>query len=165
LNNTCSIEINNPQKVVKSNVAIASAITSYARIHMIILKIYLHSLGINIYYSDTDSLFTDKPIPSHLIGKDLGLLKDEMNGMIIKEAYFLGIKQYGYWFNNDNNIKIEKSIFSGVKRNSLKFSEIIDLFNNKTITKNTNVRFFRSLINLSIKIKPIKLNKKNLIKI
>jgi hypothetical protein len=96
LNNTCLIKINNIQKSIKTNVAIASAITSYARIHMINLKIYLLNLGIKIYYSDTDSLFTDKPIPSHLIGKDLGLLKDEMNGLIIKEAYFLGIKQYGY---------------------------------------------------------------------
>ena len=59
LNNTCSIEINNLQKIIKSNVAIASAITSYARIQMINLKIYLKNLGINIYYSDTDSLFTN----------------------------------------------------------------------------------------------------------
>ena len=28
--------------------------------------------------------------------KDVGLLKDEMNGIVIKEAYFLCIKQYGY---------------------------------------------------------------------
>jgi hypothetical protein len=131
---------------------------------MINLKILLNSLGINIYYSDTDSLFTDKPIPPHLIGKDLGLLKDELNGLVINKAFFLGIKQYGYWYNNDNNTKIEKSVFSGVKRDSLKLSEIIDLFNNKTITKNNNVRFFRSLTNLSIKIKPIKINiKKNVI--
>ena len=125
---------------------------------MINLKFYLKNLGINIYYSDTDSLFTNKPIPSHLIGKELGLLKDEMNGLTIKEAYFIGIIQYGYWYLDSKKNKIEKSIFAGVKRDSLSFLEIIDLFNNKTIIKNINVRFFRYLDNLSIKIKPIKIN-------
>jgi hypothetical protein len=45
-----------------------------------------------------------------------------------------------------------------VKRDSLSFQEIIDLFNGKTITTKINVRFFRSLNNLSIKIKPVKIN-------
>jgi len=92
---------------VKSNVAIAASITSYARIHMIKLKTLCQHNGINIYYSDTDSIFTDKPLPDNLIGNNLGLMKDELNGSIIKEAYFLGIKQYGYWYTDTNNNKIE----------------------------------------------------------
>nr|YP_010130263.1 DNA polymerase [Clavaria fumosa]QPZ51165.1 DNA polymerase [Clavaria fumosa] len=165
LNNTCEIEIKTSHNNIKSNVAIARAITAYARIHMINLKFLLNSLGINIYYSDTDSLFTDKPIPQHLIGKDLGLLKEELNGLIINKSLFLGIKQYGYLYFDNNNNKIEKSVFAGVKRDSLSLSEIIDLFNGKSIIKIINTRFYIYLNNLSIKIKPMKLTIiKNLIK-
>jgi hypothetical protein len=49
------------------------------------------------------------------VGKDLGQLKDELNGGIIKKAYFLGIKKYGYIDDKDNI----HSVFSGVERNSL----------------------------------------------
>jgi hypothetical protein len=100
---------------VKSNVAIASAVTSYARIEMMELKMLLIKLGIKLYYTDTDSIFTDKEIPNYLIGKELGQLKDELNGKVIKKGYFLGIKKYGY-VDSDNNIH---SIFSGVERNCL----------------------------------------------
>jgi hypothetical protein len=58
---------------VRSNVAIAAAITSYARIHMMDLK-----LNYDVCYSDTDSIFTTHPLPDHLIGPDLGQLKDEL---------------------------------------------------------------------------------------
>jgi hypothetical protein len=64
---------------VKSNVAIAAAVTGYARIHMIKIKVLCSELGIKILYSDTDSLITNKPLPSNLIGKNLGELKDESN--------------------------------------------------------------------------------------
>jgi hypothetical protein len=63
---------------------------------MIKIKVLCIELGIKIYYSDTDSIFTDKPLPDYLIGNDLGLLKDELNGLVIKQGYFLGIKNYGY---------------------------------------------------------------------
>ena len=102
-------------RIVKSHVGIASAVTSYARIEMMELKMLLVKLGIKLYYTDTDSIFTDKEIPDSLIGKDLGQLKDELNGKFIKKAYFLGVKKYGY-VDSDNNIH---SVFSGVERNSL----------------------------------------------
>jgi hypothetical protein len=100
---------------VKSPVGIAAAVTSYARIEMIELKMLLIKLGIKLYYTDTDSIFVDKELPEYLIGKDLGQLKDELNGGVIKKAYFLGIKKYGYINNNDEI----HSTFSGIERNSL----------------------------------------------
>jgi hypothetical protein len=109
------IELLSNFKKVKSNVAIAAAVTSYARIEMMKLKIMLIKLGIKLYYTDTDSFFTDKELPSYLIGKELGQLKDELGGGVIKKAYFLGIKKYGYI---DNKDKIH-STFSGIERNSL----------------------------------------------
>lgn len=94
---------------VLSNVAIASAVTSYARIIMMPVK--------NEFccYTDTDSVITTVPLPSHLMGDDLGLFKDELNGDIISKGVFLGIKQYGYVIDGK-----EKSVFAGVPRNSIK---------------------------------------------
>jgi len=100
-------------------------------------------LNYDVYYTDTDSIFTKTKINPDLIGKELGLMKDELNGLTIKEAYFLGVKQYGYWYHDSNNIKIEKSVFAGIKRDSLSFYEIIHLFNGKNITKFINIRFFK----------------------
>jgi len=81
----------------RANVAIAAAITSYARIHMMELK-----LNYDVCYSDTDSVFTTHPLPSHLIGPELGQLKDELGGATIDKAYFLGLN------NMDTRIKTHK---------------------------------------------------------
>ena len=81
--------LKNGQTLVKSNVSIASAITSYARIKMMQYKVIN---DINIYYTDTDSIFVDKQLPINLIGKELGLMKDELDGGIIAQAYLFGIK-------------------------------------------------------------------------
>jgi DNA polymerase type B, organellar and viral len=78
---------------VKSNVAIAAAVTAYARIEMIEYKILLTKLGINLFYTDTDSIFINKELPDYLIGEALGLMKDELKGGWINKAYFLGIKK------------------------------------------------------------------------
>lgn len=65
----------NPNMFVKSNVAIASAVTAYGRIHMIPYKLLPGTL-----YTDTDSIFSKDVLPDHLIGSDLGLMKDELGG-------------------------------------------------------------------------------------
>jgi hypothetical protein len=143
---------------VKSNVAIAAAVTAFnaARIHMIKYK-----LSDDIFYTDTDSIFTSTILNESEIGKELGLMKDELNGKIINKAIFLGIKRYGYYY-YDNNNKIEKSVFAGVERDSLKFSEIEDIFNGSSITKKIDVRFYKSFNDLNITIKSSKITiKKN----
>jgi hypothetical protein len=40
-----------------------------------------------------------------------------LNGKVIQEAIFLGVKKYGYWYLDDSNNKVEASVFAGVKRN------------------------------------------------
>jgi hypothetical protein len=55
------------------------------------------------------------------VGKELGEMKDELEGMFIDEAYILGIKQYGYTFKNESGKLIQKSTFAGVPKNSLTF--------------------------------------------
>ena len=148
LNNEINITITSPFKKVKSNVALASAVTAYARIEMMRLKTLLNTLGIKIYYFDTDSIFTDKPIPEYLIGDGLGQLKDELNGGIIKKAYFLGIKKYGYIDDKDT----VKSIFSGVKRNSLTWNEIESIAKGNIVHKTTSNRFYKDFKSLNITI-------------
>jgi hypothetical protein len=70
---------------VMSNVAIAAAVTSIARIEMIPIKINLNTL-----YTDTDSAFTSEILYNDLLGPELGQFKDELKGLEINEAYFLG---------------------------------------------------------------------------
>jgi translation initiation factor 2 beta subunit (eIF-2beta)/eIF-5 len=149
LNNYFETDFINKFIQVKNNVAIASAVTSYARIHMISFK-----NDDNVLYTDTDSILTTKKLDDSLIDSNkLGYMKDELNGKVIKEAYFLGIKQYGYYYKDDNNKIIEKSVFAGVTRNSLTFDEIKEIHNNKTITKTITNRFYKSLTTLNISIK------------
>ena len=74
---------------------------------------------------------------------------------MIKEAYFLGIKRYGYYYSENN---IEQSVFSGVTRNGLKFSEIKQIFEGLTLVKEIPIRFFKSFKTLDIRIKSTKIS-------
>lgn len=105
-------------------------------------------------YTETDSILTSEKLDNSLIsGSILGLMKDELNDKIIKEAYFLGIKEYGYYYQESSGNRIEKSTFAGIPKNSLSFNEIKDIHNNKTIIKNIPLRFYKSFKDLSINIK------------
>nr|YP_010165715.1 hypothetical protein K8L25_mgp05 [Lactarius trivialis]QRN74287.1 hypothetical protein [Lactarius trivialis] len=131
---------------VKSNVAIAAAVTAYARIEMIQYKVLPN---IKLYYTDTDSIFVDKDLPSNLIGDDLGQMKDELGGGLIGKAYFLGIKKYGYIDQNG----LVHSVFSGVERNSLTWDEIERIADGNIIEKNSPAKFYKNIDNLNINIK------------
>lgn len=80
-----------------------------------------YKLTDNVLYTDTDSIFNNKPLPNNFIGKDLGLMIDEMEGILIKEGYFLNIKKYGYWYKDKFGNRIENSVFAGIERKSLSF--------------------------------------------
>ena len=69
------------------NIAIASAITASARVHMSIFK---NNPLFNLYYSDTDSIVIDAPLPPEYVGS--GLMKLEHT---INRAVFLAPKVYG----------------------------------------------------------------------
>lgn len=63
-----------PMQIVKSNVALASAITAIARIEMMKYKTIP---GLKVLYTDTDSIFTNMELPANMVGDDLGQMKDE----------------------------------------------------------------------------------------
>ena len=135
---------------VKANVAIAAAVTSYARMTMIDYKTLP---DVKVFYSDTDSMFIDKPLPSNFIGDELGLMKDELKGNVISKAYFLGIKQYGFkYVDKNSNQTITKSVFAGIKRDSLTFNDIEQLACGNTLSRNVDVRFYKSFKDLNITV-------------
>jgi DNA polymerase type B, organellar and viral len=148
LNMICESNIQSTNKIVMSNVAIAAAVTAYARIHMIYYKLLPGTV-----YTDTDSIFTTDILPDNLIGTSLGQMKDELSGLFIKEGYFLGLKKYGYWYLDKEGNRLEASVFAGVQRNSLSFNEIIDLYKGSTIHKSIDSRFYKSFNSLNISIK------------
>lgn len=157
LNNELHSDIKSFKTFIKSNVAIAAAVTSYARIKMIPFKIDPNTL-----YTDTDSAFTTKPIDPSLIGIELGQMKDELKGNIIKEAYFIGPKKYGYYIiDKDTGQRKDFSVFSGVPRNSLSFNEVKSIFEGQIITKNIPNKFYKSFTSSSITIKDSKITIKN----
>jgi hypothetical protein len=101
LNSKFELNLNSSFKNVKTNVSIAAAVTAYARIHMIPFKLLPGTV-----YTDTDSIFTTDILPDNQIGRNMGLMKDELDGKFILEGYFLGIKQYGYKFSDNNQISL-----------------------------------------------------------
>lgn len=65
------------------NIAIASAITAGARVHMSKFK---NNPDFNLYYSDTDSGVFDQPLPAEFVGNKLGQFKLEY---VLTKAIFL----------------------------------------------------------------------------
>ena len=99
------------------NIAIASAITAYARIKMSYFK---NNPNFKLYNSDTDNIVINKPLPSELVGKELGLMKLEH---VIKKAVFLAPKVYGLIEDNGNEIIKAK----GLTKDSIKSIKVSDL--------------------------------------
>lgn len=98
----------------------------------------------------TDSIFTKDALGllQSLTGSDLGMFKDELAGQTIDQAIFLGIKQYGYRY-----VGGDRSVFAGVERNSLSFSDIQNLAEGGELTRATGPRFYKSFNSLNIRIK------------
>jgi hypothetical protein len=147
LNSELNINLANQYSLVKANVAISSAVTAYARIHMIKFKIS----GCCVY-TDTDSVFTSEKLENKFIGSELGLMKDELNGLTIKQGCFLGIKKYGYQYLDKNNTLVTKSTFAGIEKNSLTYEEIIKLSKGDKLVQEIPLRFYKSFKDLSIRI-------------
>lgn len=131
----------------KVNIYIASAITSYARIYM---SKFLGDSNLVIYYTDTDSIDVDKPLPDEFIGKELGKFKLEYN---FKEAIFLAPKVYGgvYIDDSDNSLK-EISKIKGFK-NQVSLNSLRSLLNRNESIHLNNEKWFRNLYEGNIEIK------------
>lgn len=102
------------------SIPIAAAITAYARIHMTIFK---NNPKINLYYTDTDSAYTDSDIDKELISDSiLGKLKLEH---ICNKAIFLAPKMY-YLETEDGKIIYKvKGLSHDIKLNKNEFENLL----------------------------------------
>ena len=121
------------------NIAIASTITAGARVFMSIFK---NNLNFNLYYSDTDSAVTDRPLPAELVGPALGQMKLEYT---IKKAVFLAPKVYGFiTTSGDEIIKIKgvtHKVSSNIHYNELEL--LLHLDANRVFTQQ---KWYKSFI-------------------
>ena len=115
----------------------AAAITSYARIYMSKIKLDILSKGGSIYYTDTDSIVTDIPLDSNIVGDKLGQFKLEGE---LKEAYFITSKTYCLHFKEKNKDKYIHIKVKGGYNGSLNKSDFIKMyegFDVKALKRNT----------------------------
>lgn len=125
------------------NVAIAAAITAYSRIHMSQFK---NNPDINLYYTDTDSIYTDSNLEESLINdKILGKLKLEN---ICKKAIFLAPKVYCLLTENNDFIYKVKGLKHEVKLTMNDFENL--LYKDAFLLKKK--KWFRNLSEAQINI-------------
>jgi hypothetical protein len=142
LNNKYQLNLESKFKLIQANVAIASAVTAYARIHMIQYK-----LSEEIAYTDTDSVFLTKPLDPKLVGPEIGMMKNEMNDILIQEAIFICPNQYAYKYIDRKGNLVIKTVFSGITRDSLTWDEILILANIAEREVQLKKRFMINLLN------------------
>ena len=157
------IDLNNEEVESTHNVSIsiAAAITAYARIHMSYFK---NNPKINLYYTDTDSIYTDSDIDSIMIHeKTLGKLKLEH---ICKKALFLAPKLYCLLTESDQFIHKVKGLKHEV---DLTFEDFENLLVKDFSIKKSQTKWSRNLsegkINLLNELYTLKIteNKRQLI--
>jgi DNA polymerase type B, organellar and viral len=135
---------NNNRKI---SVSIASAITAYARIYMSFFK---NLDNIELYYSDTDSLYIKGELDSKYISdKELGKFKLEKTFL---KALFLSAKMYaGKYLNKNKEIKTYCKI-KGLKH-KVDFNKLLPLlFKNRHIDFEQE-KWHKDLFDSSIEIK------------
>nr|AQU12774.1 DNA polymerase [Thelephora ganbajun] len=130
------------------NVAIASAITAYGRIHMSYFK---NNPLFKLFYSDTDSIVIDAPLPEHLVGNELGQLKLEH---VIKKAVFLAPKVYGFIDENGTEIIKIKGINHEVA-SQLHINELENLLIKDSCREFTQTKWFKKVIEGEITVTDI----------
>ena len=130
------------------NIAIASAITAGARMWMSTIK---NNPNFNLYYSDTDSAVTDRPLPSFMVGSALGQFKLEH---VIERGVFLAPKVYGLITDQGEEIikikGVSKEILKGIHIQDLENLLIID--SSKELTQS---KWYKKVIDGEITISDV----------
>jgi hypothetical protein len=119
------------------SIAVASSITAYSRIHMSQFK---NNPSINLYYTDTDSIYTDSDLDESFIdNKVLGKLKLENIG---SKAIFLAPKVYCLLTKDGEFIHKVKGLNHEI---DLTFKDFENLLNKDLKIEKTQVKWKRSL--------------------
>ena len=130
------------------NIAIASAITAYARIHMSYFK---NNPNFKLYNSDTDNIVINKPLPANMVGKDLGQMKLEHT---ITKAVFLAPKVYGLIEQNGNEIIKIKGITKELLPN-FHIQDLQDLLYIDTSKEFNQSKWFKKIVEGEITVSDV----------
>ena len=122
--------------------ALRGAVAAYGRIEMANIKMKYQD---TLYYSDTDSIFLDVPLPEDLVKNKLGHWKLEYS---VKKAVFLAPKVYGLLLKDGSEIVKIKG--SKVK---LTFSDLEDLLQKDASKVITQDKWHRNLAKGNISIR------------
>jgi hypothetical protein len=132
------------------NISIAAAVTAYARIHMSQFK--NNSLLPNLYYSDTDSVYFDGPLPDSMVDpKRLGALKLEG---VYDQALFLAPKVYALKNNGAGAeiIKIKGLTKEAIRNNNITLDTLSILLNKNHKLAFNQIKWFKNLIQANIQV-------------
>jgi hypothetical protein len=144
-----AIERKSQPSRAKVNIAVGAAVTAYARITMSQFK---NIKGIETFYTDTDSVYTNKPLPQHLVDpKELGKMKDELSGLTVQKAHFLGPKAYGLTYEDKEGDIITRSTIAGITKDSLSWPEIVSLSEDKPVNIPGKTYLLHDIENFTIK--------------
>ena len=122
------------------NIAIASSITAYARIHMSQFK---NLPGYKLYYSDTDSAYYNKPLPDYLVSNTLlGKMKLES---VNSKGIFLAPKVYGLRNTEGvETIKIKGLTHNAVINNNINIECLESLLIKNSVLEANQEKWFKS---------------------
>lgn len=122
------------------SIPIASSITAYARNYMSIFK---NLPDIQVLYTDTDSIATDKKLDNKYIGSEIGQMKLEYK---FDEVLFLAPKVYGgIIFSIEKNIFEEIIKVKGLKNNILTFKDLLPLLNKNNSLKISHEKWYKNI--------------------
>lgn len=137
-------KIENDNETHNVSIGIASAITAYSRIHMSQFK---NNPKINLYYTDTDSIYTDSDIDESFISDTiLGKLKIEH---ICNKAIFLSPKVYCLETIDREVIYKVKGLKHEIE---LTLNDFEQLLYKDSIIKKSQGKWFRNLSKAKIEI-------------
>jgi len=135
---------------IETNIAIAAAVTSYARIHMSYFK---NNSNFHLYYSDTDSLVIDQPLPVELVGNALGQLKLEYT---VEKAVFLAPKVYALILEDGTEIiKVKGLTPKTILNENIHFSDIASLLIQDSSREFTQEKWFKSITKGTISVSDV----------
>ena len=96
------------------------------------------SMSNSFFYTDTDSLIVHSSQMaqcSHKMGKDLGMLADELDGGKIVEGYFLSPKLYCVKYVTPDGVAHEKVRAKGIPNAMLRFQDYKNMFHDNDPTR------------------------------
>lgn len=141
-----SLKDDNNKRKINMSIPISSAITSYSRIFMSYFK---NMPGVNLYYSDTDSIYIDQLLdPKYISETAIGKFKLER---ILKRAIFLTPKFYGGILLNKENKYTEYVKNKGLKY-PIEFNKLYRLLYKNNKIQLEQEKWFRDISGATIKV-------------